>query len=77
MAHPDNKDVSWFYIWGGRGYHMSGLGHDKGDKPNIVIRHQAFIEQERKKGRIPTGDIQLQPHWKQDYKHLLQKFISQ
>jgi len=55
---------------------MSGLGTDTPDRPNIIQRHSEHIEQLRKQGKIPTGEIILKPHWKQDYKKLLQDFIA-
>tara|TARA_R110000824_G_C15162020_1_gene671976 strand:+ start:125 stop:1537 length:1413 start_codon:yes stop_codon:yes gene_type:complete len=69
-----HDQVSWFYMWGGRGYHQSGFGTDSSDKANIIQRHSAHIEAQRKKGIIPTGDIHLQPAWKKDYQKMLQEF---
>ena len=66
--------VSWFYMWGGRGYHQSGLGSDKPNEPSIIERHSEYIESERKKGKIPSGSIYLQPKWNKDYKKMLQEF---
>ena len=72
---PDHE-ASWFYMWGGRGYHQSGMGTDDGTRPNIIQRHSAHIEQLRKKGLIPTGDIHLVPSWKQDYKQMLKDYVK-
>jgi len=71
FAAPPKNEASWFYMWGGRGYHMSGLGTDTSDKPNVIQRHSAHVEALRIKGKIPTGDVQLNPHWEIDY---LQQF---
>lgn len=71
FANPPKNEASWFYMWGGRGYHMSGLGTDTSDKPNVIERHSAHIENLRMKGKIPTGNVQLNPHWNIDY---LQQF---
>jgi len=76
-ASPKKEEASWFYMWGGRGYHQSGQGFDVEGKPNIIQRHSAYIEQLRKQGKIPTGIIKLNPHWKQDYKQLLINFINE
>jgi hypothetical protein len=73
-AAPPNDEVSFFYVWGGRDYHMSGLGTDTLDRPNVIERHTKYIEEKRLKGEIPTGDITLQPHWKYDYKQILTDF---
>lgn len=76
LASPPDDEVSWFYYWANRSYHMSGLGRDTPDRPNIIQRHSEHIEQLRKQCKIPTGEIILKPHWKQDYKKLLQDFIA-
>jgi hypothetical protein len=76
LADPPNEECSWFYMWGGRGYHQSGMGTDDGTRPNIIQRHSAHIEQLRKAGKIPTGDVHLKPAWKKDYAKMLKEFIS-
>ncbi len=70
------KEVSWFYMWGGRGYHQSGQGTDDGTRPNIIQRHSEYIESERIKGNIPTGDVYLRPKWNKDYAKMLSDFIK-
>jgi len=75
-ASPPDNEVSWFYMWGGRGYHQSGQGTDTPDKPNIIQRHSDFIEQQRLKGKIPTGEIQLNPHWNKDYQKMLLEHVN-
>ena len=71
------EEASWFYMWGGRGYHMSGQGHDKPGNPNVIQRHSEHIEGLRKRGKIPTGDVQLSPKWKKDYSKMLTDFLAQ
>ena len=71
LASPPDEEVSAVYIWGGRGYHCSGMGTDTPDRPNIIQRHSAYIENERINGRILTGIIKLQPHWLHDYVKML------
>jgi glycosyltransferase involved in cell wall biosynthesis len=70
-AYPPPNEISWFYVWGGRGYHMSGQGTDDGSKPNVIKRHSDHVEQQRKLGKIPTGTIILNPNWKINYKEKL------
>ena len=72
---PD-KEASWFYMWGGRGYHQSGQGTDDGSRPNIIQRHSQHIELLRQQGKIPTGDIHLIPKWNKDYKKMLEEYVS-
>jgi cellulose synthase/poly-beta-1,6-N-acetylglucosamine synthase-like glycosyltransferase len=75
-ASPPDEEVSWFYMWGGRDYHMSGMGTDTPDRENVIIRHERHIERLRKMKFIPTGDIELKPKWKKDYQQLLFNFIK-
>jgi len=70
------EEASWFYMWGGRGYHQSGQGTDTPDRPNIIQRHSDYIESLRLKKLIPTGDINLNPHWNKDYKQMLQTYVN-
>ena len=74
FAEPPHDEVSWFYMWGGRGYHMSGQGHDKEGSPNVIQRHSAYVELQRVKGNIPTGEIKLDPYWRHDYIQMLKDF---
>lgn len=76
IAAPPDNEVSWFYMWGHRSYHMSGEGTDTPNKQNVIIRHSAHIENLRQKGLIPTGNIILNPHWNKDYKLMLEDFVS-
>ena len=76
FGEPADEQVSWFYMWGGRDYHMSGQGTDTPDRENIVQRHSAHIELMRHQGNIPTGDITLKPYWKYDYQKMLNDYVS-
>ncbi len=77
LASPPDDEVSWFYVWGGRGYHMSGMGSDNDDsKPSVIVRHFEHIESLRMQGKIPTGDVYLNPNWKYDYSQLLKDFLN-
>ena len=70
------EDASWFYMWGGRGYHMSGQGHDKEGSPSVIVRHGAYIETLKRQGKIPTGKVLLSPNWKHDYVQMLKDFLN-
>jgi len=75
-AEPLDDKVSWFYYWAYRSYHMSGLGADTIDKPNIIQRHSEHIESLRKQGKIPTGEIILNPRWCIPYDKILLNFLK-
>ena len=77
IASPPDDEVSWIYYWGGRSYHMSGLGADnEKDRPNVISRHSEYIESERKLGKIPTGNIKLEPKWEFDYIEKVKNFVK-
>jgi glycosyltransferase involved in cell wall biosynthesis len=76
VACPPDEEISWFYMWGGRGYHMSGQGTDHEGRPNAIQRHSAYVESERALGNIPTGDIIIKPNWELPYSDLLKKRID-
>jgi hypothetical protein len=76
LASPPDKEVSWFYCWANRSYHMSGAGTDSPDRPNIIQRHSEHIEQLRQMGKIPVGEVILQPKWNLEYNKLLENFIE-
>jgi len=71
-----DEEASWFYMWGGRGYHQSGQGTDDESRPNIIQRHSQHIELLRQQGKIPTGDIHLIPKWNKDYKKMLEEYVN-
>jgi glycosyltransferase involved in cell wall biosynthesis len=77
LAEPEDQECTWMYRWGGDDvYHQSGMGTDTPNRPNIIERHKMHIEQRRKEGRIPTGTITLNPHWKRDYSLMLKEYIT-
>lgn len=76
VAFPPKSEVSWFYMWGGRSYHMSGQGTDNQSRPNVIKRHGDYIENLRIKGEIPTGTIHLKPAWKKNYIDLLHRYLD-
>ncbi len=80
LGIPPDEEVSAFYRWhlplDGGVYHQSGAGTDDEIKPNIIERHSSWIEQQRRKGFIKTGNIQLVPKWRYDYKKMLEEYIK-
>ena len=70
------EDVSWIYTWGGGSYHMSGLGADTPDRKNVIVRHGEYIENLRQEGKIPTGIVYLNPHWKYDYIQMHKDYLN-
>lgn len=71
---PPEDEVSQIYNWGNGSYHLSGQGRDHAGRENIIARHSNHIEQLRKQGKIPTGDIYLKPHWNRNYIQMLKDF---
>jgi hypothetical protein len=75
-AAPPDSEVSWIYYWGDRSYHCSGMGADTEERANVIIRHSDYIESERVKGNIPTGNVFLQPKWNINYIKKHRDFIK-
>jgi len=76
FAKPPKEEASWFYMWGGRGYHMSGEGTDHPGKPNAIQRHSNHIESQRLMGKIPIGEVIINPIWKVDYVQMLKDYVK-
>lgn len=73
--YPSNNEVSWFYRWSlPMCYHQSGQGTDVPGRKNIVQRNAEYIEQQRRLGNIPIGEVVLKPHWRHDYIKMLKDF---
>ena len=49
---------------------------DTAERPNVIKRHSDYIENLRLKGQIPTGYVQLLPHWTKDYSQMLKDYIN-
>jgi hypothetical protein len=52
------------------------MGTDTADRPNVIQRHSNYVENLRMQGKIPTGNIQLNPHWKKDYEQMLKNYVN-
>ena len=77
-AAPENDQVSWWYRWGENNYNCSGQGSDKGrpEDEQIIARHVRYIDNLRKRGEIPEGEIELHPHFNKDYLKIFMDFIQ-
>lgn len=76
LADPPDQEVSWFYCWANRSYHMSGCGADVPDRPNIIQRHCEHIQNLKNQGKIPIGNITLNPRWNLQYDQLLKQYLE-
>ena len=36
----------------------------------------AHIEEERRKGKVPVGEVKLNPHWDIDYSEMLKNYLK-
>lgn len=76
-ASPQDREVSWFYRWATpMNYHQSGMGKDDNTRPTIVQRNARYVDEMRRNGKIPTGDIYLKPGWRYDYKKMLEDYVN-
>ena len=76
LADPIDSEVSWFYCWANRSYHMSACGADTPDRPNIIQRHSEHIQKLKHQGKVPTGKIELKPRWNLKYDQLLKEYLN-
>jgi hypothetical protein len=58
------QDISYIYRWGVGGYHASGWGSNINNLSELA---KESISQRINSNQEPTGDIIIQPYWKQDY----------
>ena len=65
-ASPEK--ISWFYMWGGRSFHLSGVQKNKQGVLKTYREHTSKLMEDRK---IPSGVVELQPKWAIDYIKLL------
>ena len=68
------EDISYIYRWGVGGYHASGWGANINNLSELA---KISIEQRIQSNEEPTGDILIQPEWKQDYLKLAREAIEQ
>ena len=68
------RDISYIYRWGVGGYHASGWGTNINNLSELA---QSSIEQRIQFNEEPSGDIFIQPEWKQDYSTLARKAVEQ
>jgi len=76
LADPDDSDVSWFYMWGGRSYHLSGIPKKENQDQALEIYRQHTLKQ-LNNGEIPSGIIELEPKWKVDYMEILKNYLHE
>jgi glycosyltransferase involved in cell wall biosynthesis len=61
----------YIYRWSTVGtYHLSGWGGNHGD---VSLSTEAVVEGEKARGKVPAGDIVLQPKWSYEYTEYLPK----
>jgi glycosyltransferase involved in cell wall biosynthesis len=73
IKHATPLFPSWLYMWGDRTFHISGVSENK---DRVIETYRAYIEQEVEKGKIPLGDIELNPNWSIDYQNLVTSFLE-
>ncbi len=76
--YDEIKPSEIFYLcrWSGtQSYHLSGFGRDGNGKPgNDRVMEYALRHLEQ--GKIQSGEISLEPHWRIDYSQLVRDYLS-
>lgn len=70
--------IYYLYRWQGTGsFHLSVFGKDKTGKipGNDKVAH--YVAAKLKNGEVPSGRIELNPHWKQDYVGLAAAYVAE
>jgi hypothetical protein len=66
------EDISYIYRWGVGGYHASGWGSNINNLSQLA---QSAIEQRIHSKEEPTGEILINPEWKEDYLTLAREAV--
>lgn len=70
------EEIYYLYRWWGTGsYHMSAFGEYAAGENVGHNQVEAFINQQVSRGQIRHGTIPLQPHWKSDYRQLVNEIM--
>jgi glycosyl transferase family 2 len=69
-------DIFYLYRWSDTdSYHMSAFGRDTdGRSGHAEVKRYADREVER--GKVPTGRVALEPHWKHDYVRMTRNYVA-
>jgi len=67
----------YLYRWAGVWPHVSGLGLDSDKDETGYDTYEEEIRRRIRDGALPEGDIELKPHWRDDYERLAREFLSQ
>jgi hypothetical protein len=73
LAKPPDSEVSWFYMWGNRSFHLSGVSENK---ENVLETYRQHTINEVKSGKIPAGMVYLKPKWNDNYLNILHDHIK-
>jgi len=67
------EDLYYIYRWNGTGaYHLSAMSTPGQENQDIA----AYVAREAAQGRIPQGQVRLQPRWKSDYLALVRDRLA-
>lgn len=73
---PD-ADIFYIYRWAGtQSYHLSGFGKDKENQKPGNTKVEEYVRRQIGDGSLLSGEVELHPHWKLDYKELASSLLS-
>lgn len=73
------KPADTFYLyrwWGTDSYHASGKAHPERDAASVNARVGEYVRKQITSGEIPSGNILLQPKWRNDYQALMNEYVG-
>ena len=79
-VHHPLEESGYIYGWGTNGGLVRHASYDPveeaGQQSDGAEKTKAFVSDLIARGRIPTGDVLLRPHWKQDYEAEFLKWLA-
>jgi glycosyltransferase involved in cell wall biosynthesis len=67
---PKPEEMTYIYRWGCGSYHGSGYGTNITNVSELAAN---AVQHQKSLGKVPTGKVILNPHWREDYVALAKK----
>jgi len=72
------EEIYYVYRWGGTdSYHLSAFAQTRKSNESEHVLVADYVSQQLESGKIPSGEIQLKPHWKADYVATVRQYLDQ
>jgi len=71
------EEIYYVYRWGGTGsFHLSAFGRDRAAAKTGNEKVAEYVEKQVAEGEIPSGQIDVRPHWRMDYLGLVRDYLA-